>query len=226
MIYEIKSARESTVEHYRKRGLGWHGMAIIFTYYDHMENAPYKNIAYLDQIMNDSNIQDSRTVIALLDVRFQAIMKELPFTETLLVSDASSYQNHLLAFMTEIYNQKFNQKLYISSIVHCETQYGRTLLNAHFATTNWQLLNFMMNCKESQVAKTNRPRSLAWAISFNKGVNNSMIKLVNLNREILDKIKMILKPATCKCSEYYSRANYIGFKWLSSGERDNGPFNS
>ena len=30
MKYEIKSSRESTVEHYGKRGLGWHGMVNIF----------------------------------------------------------------------------------------------------------------------------------------------------------------------------------------------------
>ena len=38
---------------------------------------------------------------------------------------------------------------------------------------------------------------------------------------------MILKPATISCSEYYSRANYIGFKRVSETERDNhGSFNS
>ena len=229
MKYEVKSSRESTVEHYGKRGLGWHGMAIIFYFYDHLENATHKNIVYLDQIMNDSNIQDSGTVIGLLEVGFQAIIKELPFiTEAVLVSDnASSYQNHLLTFMIGIYNQKFEDKLFISSIVHSETQYGKTLLDAHFATTNRHLLYFMKNFKENRVTKINSPRGLAWALSFNKGVKNSMIQLVDFDRETLDKIQLILKPATSRCSEYYSRANYIGFKRVSETEsRYHGPFNS
>ena len=56
MKYEIKSSRESTVEHYRKRGLGWHGITIIFYLYDELGSVPYKNIIYIDQIMNDSNV--------------------------------------------------------------------------------------------------------------------------------------------------------------------------
>ena len=109
MKYEIKSARESTVEHYGKRGLGWHGMAIIFYLYDELESTPYKNIIYIDQIMNDSNVQDSGTVIGLLEVGFRAIIKELPFIKeaTLISDNASSYQNHMITFMVALYNQKF-----------------------------------------------------------------------------------------------------------------------
>ena len=73
MKYKIKSKRLFTVEHYRKHCLGWKGMAIIFRLYDHMENAPYKNIVYFDQIMNDSNIQYSGSVITLLEIGFLAI---------------------------------------------------------------------------------------------------------------------------------------------------------
>ena len=40
MKYETKSSWESTVEHYRKWGLGWHGMAIIFYLYNELESTP------------------------------------------------------------------------------------------------------------------------------------------------------------------------------------------
>ena len=98
MKYEVRSSRESTVEHYGKRGLGWHGMAIIFYLWDELESTAYKNIVYIDQIMNDSNVQDSGTVIGLLEVGFQAIIKELSFIKdaTLISDNASSYQNHLI----------------------------------------------------------------------------------------------------------------------------------
>ena len=86
--------------------------------------------------MNDSNIQGSGTIIALLEVGNKIIIKGLPFIkETVLVSDnTSSYQNHLITFMVGLYNQKFYHKLSIPLIVHSETQYGKSLLDAHFAT--------------------------------------------------------------------------------------------
>ena len=62
------------------------------------------------------------------------------------------------------------------------------------------------------VTKINSPDGLAWTLSFNKGVKNSMIQLVNFIRQTLDEIHDILKVATTKCSEYYSHVNYIGFK--------------
>ena len=54
-----------------------------------------------------------------------------------------------------------------------------------------------------------------------------MIQFVNFNREKLDEIQNILKVATTKCSDYYSRANYIGFKRpLAEESRDRVPSNS
>ena len=101
MKYEIKSYRESTVEHYGKRGLGWHGMVIIFYLFDENDSLPYRNIVYIDKIMNGSNVQDSGTVAALLEVGFQAIIKEMPFIKeaTLMSDNASSYQNHFTTFL-------------------------------------------------------------------------------------------------------------------------------
>ena len=127
--------------------------------------------------MNNSSIQDSGTVIALLEVGFLAMIKELPFIkEAALVSDnTSKYQNHLITFMVGLYNQKFYQKLFISSIMHSGTQHGKTLLDTHFATTNCHLLNFMKNWKTDRVTKINSLRGIAWALSFNKGVKNSTI---------------------------------------------------
>ena len=79
MKYEIGNSRESTVEQYRKRGLGWHGMTFFFSLFDENDFLPYQNIVYIDQVMNDSNVQDSGRVAGLLEVGFQAIIKEMPF---------------------------------------------------------------------------------------------------------------------------------------------------
>ena len=128
--------------------------------------------------------------------------------------------------MIGLFNQKFYGELFISSIVHSETQYGKTLLDAHFATTNRHLLNFIKNFKDNRVTRINSPKGLAWALSFNNGVKNSMIQLVNFDRENLQKIQLILKDATSKCAEYYSRANYIGFKRITPETRSYDSFDS
>ena len=114
--------------------------------------------------------------------------------------------------MVGLFNQKFYNDIFISSIVHSETQYGKTLLDAHFATANRHLINFMKTWQENKVTKINSPKGLAWALSFNKGVKNSMIQLVDFDCETLDKIQAVFKEAIGKCAEFYSRANFIGFK--------------
>ena len=59
---------------------------------------------------------------------------------------------------------------------------------------------------------------------YDQPLKNSMIQLINFNREKLDQIQNILKAATSRCSEFYSRANYIGSKRLSSEDIErNGP---
>ena len=163
--------------------------------------------------MNDSDAQDSATVVGMLEVGIEAIIKELPFIKNaVLVSDnTSSYQNHLVTMMVGMFNQKFYDQFFVSATVHSETRYGKTLLDAHFATTNGHLINFMKTWRENHVTKINSPCGLSWALSLNNGVKNSMIQLVNFNRQRLDEIQNISKNATTKCSKYYSRANYIGF---------------
>ncbi len=98
----------------------------------------------------------------MLEVGFEAIIKELPFIK-----------EQLIIIMVGMFNQKFIDQLFISAIVHSETQYGKTLLNTHFATTNWHLVNFMKTWQVKRVTKINSPRGLAEALSFNNVVKTA-----------------------------------------------------
>ena len=144
MKFKTRSSRETTVEHYGKRGIGWHGFAIIFYLLDD-EGEPYRNIVYLDQILTDTNKQDGAMVVALLELAITTIVNELPFINqaTITSDNATCYQNHFVTFMIGVFNQKFNGKFFIKSFVHSETQDGKSLLDAHFATSNRHLLVFM-----------------------------------------------------------------------------------
>ena len=120
MKYEMRSNRETTVEHFGKRGIGWHRFAVIFYLLDE-DNNPYRNIVYLDQILSDTNKQDGLTVVALLEVATcTTIIHGLSFIkESIITSDnVTLYQKHLLFFMIAILNQKFNDEVFISDFVH------------------------------------------------------------------------------------------------------------
>ena len=141
MKYGMKSTRETTIEYFGKRGIGWHGFAVVYYQLDHEGNT-IRNIVYIDQILNDTNKQNGTTVVGLLEVTITAIMLELPFIKNAIITsnNATCYQNHFVTFMMSIFNKKFAGKFFISAFMHTETQDGKSLLDAHFATSNRNLL--------------------------------------------------------------------------------------
>ncbi len=222
MKFESKSSRETTIEHYGKRGIGWHGFAVIFYLLDD-NSQPYKNIVYFDQILSDDNAQDALTVAGLLEITIRTIISELPFIkEAVVTSDnASCYQNHFITYMMAIYNKKFSGEFFIESYQHSETQDGKSLLDAHFATSNRHLVTFMKTWRDNRVTRINTAKGLSHALSFNLGLKNSIIQLVELNRTRLEELKNIFSNLMKQCGEYYSRANCIKFYKTSNDGWDN-----
>ena len=219
MKYEMKSSRETTVEHFGKRGIGWHGFAIIFYLLDN-EGSPYKNIVYLDQILSETNMQNALTVVALLETGISTIISELPYIkEAVITSDnATCYQNHFLTFMMAVYNKRFSGQFFIKSFLHTETQDGKSLLDAHFATSNRHLLNFMKTWRTNRITRINTAQGLSYALSFNFGLKNSMVQLVEFDFPKLESLKAIFDKLITKCGSYYSRANEITFTKSSNDD--------
>ena len=94
MKFEAQSTRESTVEHFGKRGISWHGYALIYYLYelkkdhdrnivvDSNDNEVYyakKYFVYLDQILMNSNKQDGMSEVGLLEACLTAIHCQVPF---------------------------------------------------------------------------------------------------------------------------------------------------
>ena len=217
MKFESRSSRETTVEHYGKRGIGWHGFAVIF-YLLGDSGEPYKNIIYFDQILSDDNAQDALTVVGLLEIMISTIISELPYIkEAVVTSDnASCYQNHFVTFMMALLNKKFNGQFFIESFQHSETQDGKSLLDAHFATSNRHLVTFMKTWRDNRVTRINTAKGLSHALSFNIGLKNSIIQLIELDRAKLEELKDIFSNLTKQCGEYYSRVNCIKFDKTSN----------
>ncbi len=134
MKFEPMSSRETTLDHYGKRGISWHGFCLIFYLSsqsladgDSEEDADkaVRYTVYLNQLLSDSNKEDSLSVFSLLDAAMSQIHQELPFiTELLLQTDnAKSYSNNFLLCVISLLNvlHKYNS-LCIIEFVHTETQ--------------------------------------------------------------------------------------------------------
>ena len=113
MKFETQSTRESTVEHFGKRGISWHGCALIYYLYENkkdedgnptvdneMNNVYYakKYLVYIDQILTNSNTQDGMSVVSLLEACLTSIYCKLPFISKLTIQsdNATTYQNYYL----------------------------------------------------------------------------------------------------------------------------------
>ena len=104
-----------------------------------------KHIVYVDQILEDGNRQDGFVVISLIESVAVSINEQLPFIHDIIIQsdNANQDQNTYLILGIYLINVKMRGNLFISEFVHSETQDGKTILDAHFATTNRHLVIFM-----------------------------------------------------------------------------------
>jgi len=155
-------------------------------------------------------MQNAMTVVALLETAIATIISELPFLKEAIITsnNASCYQNHFVTFMMAIFNKKFHGQFFIESFLHTtETQDGKSLLDAHFATSNRHLLTFMKTWRTNRVTRINTAHGLAYALLFKFGLKNSMVQLVEFDFAMLNQLKSIFDKLIVKCGMYYKRAN-------------------
>ena len=223
MKFESMSARESSVEHFGKRGMGWHGFAL--TYYLWEKNpktnqcSTQKYIIYIDQVLKDGAKQDSMTVVTLIESMLQVIYNEFPFiNEVILQSDnASTYQNHNVLLGIHLLNIKFINKVFVSEYLHSETQDGKTILDAHYGTCVRHLKKFMKVWRPNVVTRIQTPKGLAFALTYSGGLLNSIVQLVEIDHTKLESIRQRFEPITHKLKEYFNRVNHIYFEKLPEG---------
>ena len=226
MKFEAKSARETTVEHFGKRGIRWHGCALIYYMYQQKQDDngnlmvddngkevmfAKKHIIYIDQILEDGNKQDGLVVISLIESAVTAIHEHLPFINSIIIQsdNANQYQNAYLILGIHLINMNMKGKIFISEFIHSETQDGKTILDAHFATTNRHLMVFMKIWRVNRITRVQTPAGLAFALSFNAGIQNTMVQLIEPNRSVLDKIESELTQVVKVMKDYFTRANHI-----------------
>ena len=70
MKFKPMSSRETTLDHYGKRGVSWHGFCLIFYLCkavpgnnNETVEEPVRYTVYLNQLLSDSNKQDRKSVV-------------------------------------------------------------------------------------------------------------------------------------------------------------------
>ena len=82
MNFNPINVRESTIDHYGKRGISWHGFYLIYYMYDENTKDATKYCAYLVQILSNGNEQDIYCVLSLLKAGLKQIHNDLPFVKS------------------------------------------------------------------------------------------------------------------------------------------------
>ena len=196
MKFNPMNARESTLDHYGKRGISWHGFCIIYYLYDENSKDATRYCAYLDQILSDRNKQDTYCVISLLEAALKQIHSDLPFIKSFVLQsdNARCYENHLLLLVISIFNHLYYPDIFVSEFIHTETQDGKTLLDAHFARCVRFLLHFMKTWKKNKLTRINTPRGLGFALGWNGGMANVMVQVVQTDKT---RLLMLEKNGIC-----------------------------
>ena len=98
---------------------------------------------------------DGMSVIALLETCLIYIHCLLPFISQVSIQsdNVTTYQNGHLIVGIQLINIKMKDKFLVKQFTHSEIQHIKTILDAHFATANFHLKNFMLTYTQNRVTQ-------------------------------------------------------------------------
>ena len=228
MKFEAVSARETTQQHFGKRGISWHGCLLTFFRYiedesmedgddeddvDEVGDAERVNV-YVDQILEGTNKQNAMAVLSMIEAAIEAIHHRFPFIKSIsLQSDnAACYQSNDLMILLGFLNTRL--PIPIERFIHTETQDGKGLIDAHFARGTAHVQQYMRNSSPNRVRSIATPRGLARALAWNGGIQNSIVQLIEVNQDRLGKLEACIEETKKKSSEYIPRVNELRYETI------------
>lgn len=222
MKFEATSARETTRQHYGKRGLSWHGCLV--TYYRpkqvtwetsdgtsvEVTEAERVNV-YIDQIMDGDNKQEVAAVGSMLEAALEHVHRELPPIESVILQsdNAKCYNSNTLRVLISLINTR--SALKVERHIFTETQDGKGLIDAHFARATAHVKRFMRHSQRNRIRAISTPRGLGCALAWQGGITNSCVQLVRVNRSKTDDIAPFLDKAGNALKKWFSRCNDLFF---------------
>ncbi|EGZ08090.1 hypothetical protein PHYSODRAFT_339951 [Phytophthora sojae] len=116
--------------------MSWHGALVRYWMYDEDSGEAVETKHYFDQICNGDNKQDKEATAALVEALLLSLRRDVPHVTRLTFQsdNASNYQNAYLGLMLPILGEVHGY--YVMRYVHSDTQDGKSMLDAHFATAS------------------------------------------------------------------------------------------
>jgi hypothetical protein len=224
MKFEAASVRETTQQHFGKRGMSWHGCLFVVFRRNTLENgsviAERINI-YIDQILDDGNNQDNLAICSMIEAALEVIHEQLPEIKAVVLQsdDAKCYQNNLIRILLALLNTR--SAIRVERYIFTETQDGKGLIDAHFTICMAHLKRFMRTSQRNRIRAIATPAGLAYALPWNGGVQNSCVQLVRLDKEKLKLIEGLLKNYNNSLNKILPRCNDVFFFRPPSSQHKN-----
>lgn len=197
-----------------KRGISWHGCTIIYYVWNEEKQCAERKLVYIDQILDQTNKQDSFATAALIESIIAAIKVNLPFLNEAQIccDNAPNYSSNLLVILISIINAKNHHTFFISRLFHTGVQDGKGITDSHFAIATRHLSKYMKSYYPNKVIRIKTPNGLAYALSWNGGANNSMVQLIDIDDNVGKHFSTLLqKPSEKLSSVFKKRASDILF---------------
>ena len=171
--------REATLLYYGKRGISFHGSALVVP-------GPNNSVQllYFDHVIDGESKQDVGMVLSILDALFAEVKRQCPGVESCTVQSdgAAAYCNHTLPLL--LTPLASSHGLRVPSFVHSETQDGKGIIDAHFQRVNNHIRTYVT---ETKADVTCAPQTLL-AMAHNDGLPFTTVQMLRLDRTKLNSI--------------------------------------
>ena len=178
MKFEESRARESSREHYGKRGMSVHGGLIKYT----LSNKKVIKRLYFTVPEGDSS-QNVKSALAHVDVIIQAMRNDAKLFEVkkliILSDNACTYSSHV--FHVAAFDIASSHGWQLTGIIHNESQDGKTELDSAFFHYKFQIHKYISATKGSVLT----PGDMLKAMQYGKGLNNSNFFVILFDRKRL-----------------------------------------
>ena len=211
MNWNAMGNKETTQQHYGKRGIPWHGFFGFYYRFIPETNSFEWVVIKVDQIIEGDAFKNGAAVLSLLECFLCQVEKEFPFLQkTIFQSDnAENYHKKDLVLGIAFLNLKWGRRIRVTRFIHTETQDGKSLLDAHFARGTKQVIKYIKTCPSVETKQVAAPVELAKALAWNGGIHNSCGQHVKVNRSHMDDFDKFLAKSSKEALEFFSRSNDI-----------------
>ena len=186
-------------ENFGKRGMGWHGIAAKYYEWEPNLKKAIAKILYVDQILDRNNKQDAICVVSLLESFLAGVISNFGenFIQKIIIccDNAGCYPLKFLVQCIGLLNIHYSDYFFFEGRIHTETQDGKGILDAHFSVSTQHLRSFMKNVRPNCIRHIKTPKALAAALAWNNGLANSIVQLVEVNREWMLQLFNFISPS-------------------------------